>query len=1167
MSFRHVFSVVLLSFALFLAKTSLAQTSQGRFSGQVTDSSGGVVVKATVTIENLGTHVKRVLETNSSGEYVASAIDPGFYSVSVEAPGFSKVVRGRIQVEVANDIKLDFQLKPGQVNETIEVKDETPLTEASNAVLNGVLSNKAINELPVLGRDFQNLLTLHPGVQRTPGGGFHSTSSNGNRLDDNNYIIDGANDNDAYYGETVVGDAGVQGTPASLMPLDAITEFTTQESPQADYGVKPGVVVTIGLKSGTNDLHGTAYYFHRNSAFDARNYFNPVVPGNPSLSKSSALLLHQFGSSIGGPIKKEKLFYFANYEGVRDKVGNPFASASPVTASLGSPNCQFNPASGLDDSRTCLAAARAAALVDFGSISPLADKLVQEGIFLPNPGGTFDPTNPVLIDFDFTNVNRADNLVTKLDYHPNSTNTVSGRFFYANTNQTEEDGIPLRPEWLSRAIVRTQVFGVDWVWTPSSRLQNHAIFSYNIFWEKIAPLDSNVSPLTRWGLNTGITDPNLQGFPSITPGSLFNHLGGTTGWPLWTTPSRTDNFSDMVSYTIGKHTLRFGGNFNRGDVNYLRGNNGRGTISFRHLEDFFGNNPHNGHLLVGDLKRNVHMNAFAGFLNDDYRVTKHITLNLGLRYDVAQPIKEDRNLIANFDPNVGVVQVGHGISSPYSTHYKNISPRLGVAWDVFGTGKTVVRAGGGLIFEQPVIRTFINSTGLNLNPAGIPGVLPGTGTITTFQRFLSGSVINFSGTGTVFDVGASDLCDANPANDSACSVFGTDPHLKTPYVANWNLNIQQALSPTMMLQAAYVGNRGIKLYSNTDINQSDPVASANCILNVDGLGPIDAFSNVDYIPCEQQSRPFFAKFPSLQYIAILGNQSSSIYHGLQVTLTKRYSHGLYLLAGYTYAHAIDTATSNLAFVPQNSLNYQGDRGNGDFDIRHRFTLSATYDIPGHKAPLQMLEGWQATTIVTLEGGEPFTLADGTNDVSATGEFSDRWNITGPISGIHWTRSSNAQNCDSQVQLCFFTYSQDPNTGHVDPTSGDPRCISAAGSQAAQDQLVNVGCYIEGKTILTPPALGTFGNLGRNTFRGPTFKNWDFSVSKVWKLNEKVKMQFRGEFFNILNHPNFDVFTMNTDMATGAGLGQVISTPDVGNANPVVGSGGSRHIQLGLKLVW
>src|SRR5580693_3663136 len=317
-----------ISALVFATPAAFAQTAQGRISGQVTDSTGAAVPNATVNIENIATHVSRSLQTNSTGDYSATSIDPGVYAITVEAPGFTKLVRERVQIEVGNDLKIDFHLKIGSINETVEVKDEAPLTEASNAVLSGVLSNKAINELPLQGRDFQNLLPLHPGVQRDPGGGFHTLTSNGNRPDDNNFIIDGANDNDAYYGETVMNDAGISGTPASTLPLDAIQEFNTTEQPGADYGAKPGVVVNIGIKSGTDQIHGSAYYFHRNSAFDARNYFNPVG------QKLSALILHQFGASIGGPIIKDKLFYFANYEGVRSKVGNPVEIDTPVTTSL-----------------------------------------------------------------------------------------------------------------------------------------------------------------------------------------------------------------------------------------------------------------------------------------------------------------------------------------------------------------------------------------------------------------------------------------------------------------------------------------------------------------------------------------------------------------------------------------------------------------------------------------------------------------------------------------------------------------------------------------------------------------------------------------------------------------------------------------------------------------
>src|SRR5271165_2790039 len=321
-----LFSALVLLAAVFLA----AQTSEGRILGTVYDSSGAVVAGARIVVTNTATGVSRQLVTTSAGDYVAPNLEPGTYTVTAEAKGFKKTVSTQFILEVSRDARIDIKLQPGAVSETAEVSAEGSLADTSDTTLNGVLSNKAVNELPVQGRDFQNLLELHPGVQRTPGGGFHSVTSNGNRPDDNNFFIDGADDNDAYYGETVVNDAGISGTPASFLPLDSIQEFNTQEGPGADYGVKPGVVVNMGIKSGTNQVHGTAYYFSRNSAVDARNYFNPAP------DPVSALILHQFGGSIGGPIKKDRWFYFFNYEGIRDKVGNPGVTDSPVTVSLAS---------------------------------------------------------------------------------------------------------------------------------------------------------------------------------------------------------------------------------------------------------------------------------------------------------------------------------------------------------------------------------------------------------------------------------------------------------------------------------------------------------------------------------------------------------------------------------------------------------------------------------------------------------------------------------------------------------------------------------------------------------------------------------------------------------------------------------------------------------------
>ncbi|MGH9747319.1 MAG: hypothetical protein ACRD59_14580, partial [Candidatus Acidiferrales bacterium] len=299
--------------------------------------------------------------------------------------------------------------------------------------------------------------------------------------------------------------------------------------------------------------------------------------------------------------------------------------------------------------------------------------------------------------------------------------------------------------------------------------------------------------------------------------------------------------------------------------------------------------------------------------------------------------------------------------------------------------------------------------------------------------------------------------------------------------------------------------------------------------------------------------------PYIGFLQFLGNHANSNYNSLQVTLTKRYSHGLYLLAGYTYGHAIDTSTNNVAQsagVPQNSLDYAGERGNGDYDIRNRFTLSATYDLPSREAPLQMLKGWQLNGILTLEGGEPFTLGDFSNDISATGEFNDRWNMFGSAKNVSWsTTSANSSSCNPQHHLCYYSFEDDSSSNQL------------CEQHASIDQLESLGCYQSRNTVIVPPDFGDFGNMGRNIFRGPGFRNFDFSIGKVWNLSERFKLQFRSEFFNLTNHPNFDVFTMRTNLNSPSSVAVVRFTPDVGESNPVIGSGGSRHIQFGLKLLW
>ncbi len=1118
-----------------------AQTSQGRILGTVTDASGAVVINAKVMITNPATGTVRNIATSAAGEYAAPNLEPGSYVVAVTATGFEKAQHTAVRLEVAKDVRVDFKLVPGAITETMVVTGEAPMVDTTSDVLGVTFSNQAINELPLLGRDFQNLAVLQPGIQRTPGGGFLSINANGNRPEDNNFIVDGLDDNDAYYGTTVINAEGVQGTPATHLPIDAIQEFNVQSSPEAQYGFKPGAIINVGIKSGTNSFHGSSYYFNRNAALDARNWFNPAP--NPL----AALILNQFGASAGGPIVKNKLFIFGNYEGVRDKVGNPLAVQTPVTVSIGDPTTSI-----VDAFAEC----GPGGAQPYGPCTTTSQQLAT---LLPaNPG----PTSTV--NLDFNNLNREDNGILKVDYHFSDKNTFVGTYFIGDSVQTEEDTTVTNPLFLSQAVTRAQVVGGGWIWSPTATFTNQARVGYNRFWQKDVVADSNTNP-TAFGLNTGVTDPINFGLPEIRITGFVQHtLGGNESWPLYTTPNQTLQFTDNATYVTGKHNLNFGGEFRTGSTDNVRNTFGSGEIRFSGLEQFVAGDVRSSgnYVFVGSSHRVVSQKSIGVFVEDNWRVLPRLTVNAGLRYDLSLPIHEQHNLLSNFDPNVGLVQVGRQISKPYNTDYHNFSPRLSVAWDTRGNGRTIVRAGGGIIYEIPHISVYIgqnntNASGLALNPTGVAGAPVGSGggtiaaaTISPDPSMMSA---NWASGAPVFgNLAISNLACSDPTvTGNACPVFGTANNLSTPYVINWNLNVEQSLWQNAAMTIAYVGNRGDKLYSIRDINQ-------NVFANDQG-----AISG-NY-PDEQTGRPFYSRFPTLSNIYILGNGDNSIYNGLQVTVKQRTSKGLYFVAGYTWSHAIDDSSSNRQFNIQNSFDPAAERSNADSDIRNRFTLATTYQIPAVTGHAQMLQGWSVNGIFTAQGGSPIFFYDSSNDISFTGSFNDRWDISGDPSNLHWSKNIPIPYIDPS------TFTTDSN-GNV--IGGNQQCINAAfaaGGQAAVNQLnggvygITGGCYVQNGTVLTPPAPGTFGNMRRNVVYGPGFVNLDFSVIKLFKFGERFTLQLRGEVFNILNHPNFA--DPVHDLSNGAGLGLAQYTPDVAASNPVIGSGGSRHIQLGLKVIW
>src|SRR5262249_40344620 len=729
------------------------------------------------------------------------------------------------------------------------------------------------------------------------------------------------------------------------------------------------------------------------------------------------------------------------------------------------------------------------------------------------------------INSGFPNQNRMDNFIIKIDHRVNEHNNITGRWFYGDSLQTEQDIPVLRPEWRSTSDLNAQVVGLNWIWTPNGRWVNEAKFGYNRFWQAILTVDATKAPLATYGINAGVTDPVNFGMPTIVIGG-FTNLGGNSGWPLLTTPNQTFQFVDNVAYQRGAHNFRFGAEFRHGSTDNLRNRRGKGRIRFlgdnafpgsSPLEDFIAGFPDRGDIFVGDSRRHVSMNSFGWFIQDDWHVSRRLTVNLGLRYDLNSVIHEQDDLLGNFDPAVGLQQVGVNIDGPYKGDHNNFAPRVGFVWDPFGKGNTVIRAGAGITYEIPILAMFLGQNGVNnATTPGINVIPTGAigsnikGNIVAAATTQSGSTLNWSAAGPIFNVQAN--CDPSQGG-SPCDILGVARNLRTPYVEQWSANIQQTLWRKASVQVGYVGSHGVKLTSIRDINQVNPALD-------DGS--------------EQFGRPFNSKFPFLGFINFLENGYRANYHGLQATLTQQSMHGLSFVMGYTYAHSIDFVSLQRASQPQDSGRPDLERGNSDLDIRHRFTWALTYELPAIHAPWQLLEGWQFNSILTLQSGTPFSGVDFENDVSLTGEFSDRWNIHGDPSGIHWSATAPVP------------------------------CTNSAGQSAFNSDGI---CTAYANGLLTIAAPGTFGNMGRNLFRGPTFKNWDISLVKTWKATERISVQLRTEFFNVLNHPNFanPAIQFNNDLGVPDTFGLVTATPDVAGANPVIGTGGPRAIQLGLKI--
>jgi hypothetical protein len=1131
-----LFCVVLILTAVAAAPAS-AQTFRGTILGTVTDASGAAVLNAKVTAHNVDTGVDRSTDTTADGGYLIPELAVGTYTVTVELSGFQKSVTTDVRVDIAGERRVDATLKPGQVSQQVIVEGETlPQVDATSDTLGGTIENKQIEDLPINGRDYTKLLIMVPGAVGEPNGGGDSPgsyglfSANGSRGRSNNYLLDGTDMNDGYRNLPAINQGGVFGVPGTILPEDSISELSVQSNFQAEYGRNSGAVVNIVTKSGGNNFHGAVFEDFRNSVLNARNFFNTTS------QPKDAFRNNQFGGAVGGPIVKDKAFFYLSYEGQREGMAITSINTVPTLNNgvLADPNDYAQVIQSIGGNPS-LCTTTVIACID-GQAPGVINPVIKNLYDLCNSNGHCSGGQnvwPLTSQIGGPAKNNLDSVLAKIDYNWNQRNQISGRYFFGNSNQSFPLGVGggnNLPNTNTNAPIRTQLVSISWIKNVSPDKTNEARFGWNRYRNGFFPQDASIfgNPNDTLEMNTGITNPRDFGLPTIKVGGGLASLGSSAfANPRNRVDSNWQAF-DNFTWNLNRHAVKFGVEFRRTTVDSFNDLNERGTLKFSDLADFLTGSLSGGTLVAGNTSRNTSQNSVALYVQDSYRVTSQVTVNLGLRWDYFGVIG-DNGQFSIYDPNVGLVLK----SQLYPKDYNNFSPRASVAWDVFGKGKTVLRAGFGVFydgFSQDFFTGQLAENTFNTGPA-YNAIGPNPIFITTklnTPTLLPGVPI-FTGV-------------APGEGNSTTDAFTVARNLRTPYVYNYNLNVQQELLRNTVLQVGYVGSAGRKLFRFRDINQPTEATIQAYDYALNGCCVPRPFDEAAPLSPLAPNAPF--------YVNQLETEATSNYNSLQVSLSQRNWHGLNNQIAYTWSHSIDTASDGQDFVPNasqpnDSTNPGGNKGPSNFDTRNRFVWSATYDFPKWEALGRIGEGWSVSGVLTLMSGHPFNLNYAfEDDYDGSGEFFGRPDLIAPPI---YNRSNPSQFLDLSSFAVPCTFDGGGTTAQ--------NCVFAGGVNSMH-----------------------FGSLGRNALLGPDYRNFDFAITKMTSITERVKLQFRTDFYNLTNHPNFANPLLPAFFADAAlnGIGldgrslgffPITATSDVGLGNPVLGGGGQRSIQFGLKLLF
>ena len=1068
-----------------------AQGVRATVVGRVTDDTGAVVPGAKITITNVGTNESRSVIVNDSGEYAIPQLAPGQYTVTAEYAGFNKVVRSGIVLETSQQARIDIALKVGTVSEEVEVSAAAPLVTTENAALGNVVDQKKIVELPLNGRDYLQLAFLQPNVfapaaNSTLGfrGGLNVA---GNSEIANQYILDGVDNND----ETT-------NQPLHRPILDAVREFKVLTGTySAEYGRQAGGQVIVTTQAGTNAFHGSVWEFHRNSVLDARNFF---ATQKPSFRRN------QFGGVLGGPIRKDRTFFFAGYEGQRR--GQQEASLATVPASAFR-NGDFSSIS-------------TPVRNPFNGNTPFPGNRIPQAMWskqgsgilalypLPNRGGSPNFDSAAAGHFSI------DQWSARVDHRLGMNDNVYGAYEFADSSEFYALSNPLCsardvPGWGCDELQRTQHAVVVWTHIFSQRLVNEARIGYTRFGFYRLQQDRDVNVIQPLGIG-GLTDAGVTPFNNGAPQiqvTGYATIGGPTNLPQGR-HDNTYNYIENMTFITGQHSMKFGFDIRRFLFNSFFTSFGRGAFQF---DGTFTGNPV-ADLLLG-MPRQADRNLGTPFHNsmtfssgyyfqDDWKIASKLTLNLGVRYDLDLPETERVNKIASFDPARNTIKAAGGVeyyidnNSPtglssrprpeigrrlWSTDKNNFAPRIGLAWRPFGGTSTVVRAGFGTFYNHQIV-------GNGLTPLSRNSPFRLRQTSGPFQ--------------------ATDRPDLANAFSGIPSVVapGIDPNFTTAYVNQWSFGIQRELASNLILDISYLGSQGHKLPIPWNINQALPGPGS-----VASRRPFPGYGNI-----------------TGGYISSIGNSN---FNSLSVRAERRMTKGLSFISSYAWSKSVDdnagvsTGSDASGVFAQDARNLRVERSVSDYDIAHRFVFSTVYDLPFGNTQNRTLHaiaaGWQLSGILTLQTGPPFTVFSGRDESNTGGGATqDRPNLIG-----------------------------NPNIPNPGPDRWFNTCtLLANGTQR--------NCLPGDTPAWQINAISTFGNAGRNILRSDGLKNIDVGLSRSFRFTERVALQFRSEFFNVTNHPNF--VQPNQSAASG-------SFATVSRAAFQSQTGAQRQIQFAAKVVF